>query len=33
MTRSELLRCVGFLGLVVIYLACWAVTALLKGAW
>ena len=30
---KELLRCLGFLGLVAIVLACWAVVALVKGAW
>ena len=33
MTRKEILDCLGFLGLVAIYLACWALVALVKGAW
>ena len=33
MLRKELLRCIGFLGLVVTYLAGWALVALVKGAW
>ena len=33
MLLKEILRCIGFLGLVAIYLACWAVVALVKGEW
>ena len=33
MIRKDILDCLGFLGLMVIVLAGWALVALVKGAW